>query len=202
MQRRTMLVLLATPAALLGRAVRAQASPPVRVRGEITAVEAAAMTVRERSGATLRIALKPDQSISSVRKLALADLKPGTYVGTATHMTSAGEMVALEVLVFPEAARGTGEGHREWDLAPGSMMTNANVDSVVEHVTGRTMKLSYQGGSQDVSVPEGTPIVTPAPASREDLVVGRKVFAFVQGDAPNFSAARIYVEKDGVVPPM
>lgn len=202
MQRRPMLALLAMPIGLAGRAAMAQPARPVRIRGEITAVAATSLTVLERSGATVRIALKPDVSVASVRRLALADIKPGTYIGTATHRTAAGGMVALEVLVFPEAARGTGDGFREWDLAPGSMMTNANVDSVVEHVAGRTMKLSYRGGSQEVSVPEGTPVVTPAPASREDLVVGRKVFAFVQGDAPDFSAARIYVEKDGVAPPM
>lgn len=202
MQRRLMLILLATPGGLLGRAALAQASRPIRVRGEITAVDASTLTVLDRSGTTMKIALKPELSVSCVKKLALADIKAGTYIGTATRKAPSGELVALEVLVFPESGRGTGEGHYEWDLAPGSMMTNANVDTVVQQVDGRTMKLSYKGGSKDVSVPEGTPVVTPAPASRDDLVVGRKVFAFVQGAAPDYSVARIFVEKDGIAPPM
>lgn len=202
MQRRQMLILLATPVGLLGRGALAQPSHPIRVRGEITAVDATTLTVLDRSGTTIKIALKPDQAVASVRKLTLADIKPGSYVGTASKPTPSGELVALEVLVFPEAARGTAEGHSDWDLVPGSLMTNANVDALVEQVAGRTMKLSYKGGTKDVSVPEGTPIVTPASATRDDLVVGRKVFAFVQGEAPAFSASRIYVEKDGVAPPM
>lgn len=202
MQRRLMLMLLAAPAGLLLQSAYGQGSRPVRIRGEITAVDATTLTVLDRSGTTFNIALRPDQFVGSVKKLALSDIKPGSFIGTATRTTPAGELVALEVLVFPEAARGTGEGHYEWDLAPGSMMTNANVDTVVDQVSGRTLKLSYKGGSKDVLVPESAPVVTPAPASHDDLIVGRKVFAFAQGEPPNVSAPRIYVEKDGVAPPM
>jgi hypothetical protein len=120
MQRRLMLVLLAAPAGLLLQSAHGQASRPVRIRGEITAVDATTLTVLDRSGTTVRIVLKPDQFVGSVKKLALSDIKPGSFIGTATRTTPAGELVALEVLVFPEAARGTGEGHYDWDLAPGA----------------------------------------------------------------------------------
>jgi hypothetical protein len=72
----------------------------------------------------------------------------------------------------------------------------------VTDVNGRTMKLSYKGGSKEVTVPEDVPVVTPAPASRSDLLVGKKVFVIAQGDPSHLSASRIYVEKDGVAPPM
>ena len=104
--------------------------------------------------------------------------------------------------MFPEAGRGTGEGHYEWDLAPGSMMTNANVDTVVKSVNGRTLKLSYKGGSKEITVPANAPVVTPTTASRTDLVAGKKVFVIANGDPANLTAARVYVEKDGVAPPM
>ncbi|MDB5947185.1 MAG: hypothetical protein JWQ33_2211, partial [Ramlibacter sp.] len=145
---------------------------------------------------------KPDQAVGSVKNIALSDIKPGSFIGTATKTMPDGSLVAVEVLVFPEAARGTGEGHYAWDLMPGAMMTNANVETVMSGVNGRTMKLTYKGGSKEVTVPENVPVVTPSTATRADLLVGKKVFVVAEGEAPNFRAARIVVEKDGVAPPM
>jgi hypothetical protein len=189
-------------AAFIGGQVLAQVPTPVRIRGEIAAIDANTLTVQRKSGGTVKLAIKPDQTISSVKNLALADIKPGSFIGTATKTAADGKLVALEVLVFPEAARGTGEGHYEWDLAPGSMMTNANVDTVAAGVNGRNLKLSYKGGSKEVMVPESTPVVTPAPATRADLIVGKKVFVIAHGEPSNLSVTRVYVEKDGVAPPM
>jgi hypothetical protein len=107
------------------------------------------------------------------------------------------------VLVFPEAARGTGEGHYAWDLSPNSTMTNANVDQVVTGTSGRDLKLSYKGGSNSVTVPDGVPVVTFAPAARTDLISGKKVFIVANPvKGTEFAASRVVVEKDGVAPPM
>ena len=201
MQFRAMLLALAAFSAVICSQVAAQAPAPVRIRGELTAVDADSITVQRKAGGTVKIGVKPDQTVSAVKKLALSDVKPGSYVGIATK-NSGGKLVALEVLVFPEAGRGTSEGHFEWDLAPGSMMTNANVDTVVETVDGRNLKLSYKGGTKEITVPANAPVVTPTSASRADLVPGKKVFVIANGDASNMSAVRVYVEKDGVAPPM
>ncbi len=181
---------------------QSDAQKPTRIRGQIVATDATSLTVHRRSGDTVKIALKPDQAVSAVRNLKLADIKPGSFIGTATKTDAIGKLVAIEVLVFPESARGTGEGHYEWDLLPGGMMTNANVDTVLDGVNGRTIKLSYKGGSREVMVPENIPVVTPIAATRADLLVGKQVFVVANGPADGLSAARIYVEKDGVVPPM
>jgi hypothetical protein len=201
MQFRPLLLVLATSTALFATAVTAQQPAPVRIRGELVSVDATSMTVKRKAGGDVKIAIKPDQTVSAVKKIALADIKPGSFIGTATK-NSGGKLVAMEVLVFPESGRGTGEGHYEWDLAPGSMMTNANVDTVLSGVDGRTLKLSYKGGTKEVTVPADAPVVTPTTASRSDLVPGKKVFVVANGDPANLSAARIYVEKDGVAPPM
>ena len=177
---RNALLAIATSAALICSQSFAQAPTPVRIRGEITAVDATTLTVRRQGGETVQIALKPDQAVGSVKKLMLADVAPGSFIGTATKTTPDSKLIAMEILVFPEAARGSGEGHYPWDLAPGSMMTNANVDAVVA----------------------GVVVVTPAPASRADLLVGKRVFMIATGVSPNLSAGRITVEKDGVAPPM
>jgi hypothetical protein len=193
---------IAAAALLASAAVQARDAAPVRIRGEILAVDATVLTVRHTSGETVKIALAPDQAVGAVKNVKLADIKKGVFIGTATKLGPDGNQVAVEVLVFPESARGTGEGHYAWDLLPGSMMTNANVDTVMSGVHGRTLHLSYKGGAKDVVVPENTPVVTFAPATRADLVAGKKVFVVAKEASTGLSATRIVVEKDGVAPPM
>jgi hypothetical protein len=194
--------ILAAAAAIVSSQAFAQAPAPTRIRGDIVAVDATTLTVHRRSGDIVKIAIKPDQAVGALKNIKLADIKQGSFIGTASKPGPDGKQVAVEVLVFPEAARGTGEGNYAWDLLPGSMMTNANVDTVMQGVSGRTLKLSYKGGSNEVTVPDNVPVVTPVAAARADLVPGKKVFVVATGDAANLSAARIFVEKDGVAPPM
>lgn len=191
-------------ALLLGAVVISSnaADAPVRIRGQIAAVDATSITVKSREGETVKLAVAADHAISAVKNLQLADIKKDSYIGTATKAGPNGTLQAVEVLVFPEAARGTGEGHYAWDLLPGSMMTNANVEASLDSVNGRTLKLAYKGGVKEVTVPAGTPVVTMAPASRTDLIVGKKVFVIATDSASGMKAGRIVVEKDGVVPPM
>jgi hypothetical protein len=169
--------LIAGAVLIASSAAFAQEAPaPTRIRGEITAVDANTVTVKRRgSGDVLKIALKSDVNVGAVKNIQLADIKQGAFIGTATETGADGKLTALEVVVFPEAARGTGEGHYAWDLMPGSMMTNANVDTVASGVKGRVLTLSYKGGSKEVTVPDATPVVTFAPAMRADLIVGADV---------------------------
>ena len=189
-------------AALISTTSFAEAPAPTRIRGEIVGMDATTLTVHRRSGDTVKITIKPDQPINALKNIKLTDIKQGSFIGAATKTGVDGKLTAVEVVVFPEEARGTGEGHYAWDLLPGSMMTNANVDTVMQGVNGRTVKLSYKGGSKEVTVPEKVPVVTPIPAARTDLVAGKKVFIVANGSVDKLSASRIFVEKDGVAPPM
>ena len=194
---------LCAAAALLTSAGASAQDAPTRIRGEITAVDAGTITIKRRgSGDVIKMALKSDVNVGAVKNIALAAIKKDAFIGTATETGADGKLTALEVLVFPDAARGTGEGHYAWDLLPGSMMTNANVDMVASGVQGRVLTLSYKGGSQEVTVPENTPVVTFAPAMRADLIVGKKVFVIATGSSASYMASRVVVEKDGVAPPM
>lgn len=194
---------IAAAALTASAAAFAQDVPPTRIRGDIVAVDASTLTVKRKgSGDIVKIALKSDVAVGAVKNVKLADIDKGAFIGTATETGADGKLTALEVLVFPEAARGTGEGHYAWDLMPGSMMTNANVDTVASGVNGRVLTLSYKGGSKEVTVPESTPVVTFAPAMRADLIVGKKVFVIASGSSSNYMASRVMVEKDGVAPPM
>ena len=175
---------------------------PERIRGDIVSFSGNTLTVHRRSGETVTIAMSDASKVSAVKAIQLADIKPGSYVGAAATPGPDGKLTAKEVLVFPDAARGTGEGHYAWDLGPQSSMTNANVDQVVQGTSGRDLKLSYKGGSNSVTVPENVPVVTFAPATHDDLKPGKKVFVVASPAGSDFAAQRIVVEKDGVAPPM
>jgi hypothetical protein len=130
-------------------------------------------------------------------------VKQGAFVGIASLKGPDGVQNALEVLVFPESARGSNEGHYPWDLQPESMMTNATVATVAAAGDGQTLTLKYKDGTQDIRVKPGIPIVTFAPGDRADVKVGAKVFlGAAKGADGGLTATRILVGKDGMTPPM
>jgi len=142
--------------------------------------------------------------VVGVEKASLADIKEGSYVGSAAMPQPDGSQKALEVHIFPEAMRGTGEGHRPWDLRPQSTMTNANVEQVVTGVDGHTLSVKYKDGEKKLVVPPDTPIVTYVPGDKSELKPGAKIFiaaAAKQADG-SLQAPRVNYGKDGLTPPM
>jgi hypothetical protein len=194
--------LAATWIGLAVTAATAQA-PRSHIRGTIQTVGDNALTVKTRDGQTVAVTLKQPLTVSAMKRLDISAIRSGTFIGTAAGPGPNGELVAMEVVVFPESLRGTGEGNYGWDLAPGSSMVNANISAVVESNDGRDLTLSYKGGSTKVLVPPDAPIVAPVPADRADLKPGAPVFFTPMREADgSLSAARIVVGKDGVAPPM
>jgi hypothetical protein len=196
---------VAAAALMMTGAAFAQApdAKPARIRGDIVSTSDDTITIHRRSGDTVTVDIKKETPVAALRNIGLSDIKPGSYVGTAAMTGTDGKLTATEVVVFPEALRGAGEGHYAYDLSPNSTMTNANVDQVVTGTNGHDLKLSYKGGSNTITVPEGVPVVTLAPATHADLVAGKKIFVLaapVKGS--EFKGLQVVVEKDGVVPPM
>ncbi len=174
---------------------------PERIRGDVVSFSGETLVVHRKSGDNAKINVKPDVGVSAFKPAKLADAKVGTYVGTPAITGSDGKQVATALIVFPEAARGTAEGHFPYDFGPASTMTNANVDAVVTGTKGRELSMSFKGGTTSVIVPENVPVVTPVPASRADLVPGKKVFLVVTPGAGGvYDAHVLFVEKDGMVP--
>jgi hypothetical protein len=174
---------------------------PERIRGEIVSFKGEILTVHRTAGDTVTIDVKPNVGVSSFKPAMLSDAKPGTYVGTPAITHSNGKLIATSMIIFPEAARGTAEGHFQYDFGPKSTMTNANVVSVVTGSSGRELHLSYKGGTSTVTVPTNVPVVTPVPASKEDLIKGKKVFLVVTPtNSGVYDAQVLFVEKDGIVP--
>ncbi len=191
-------------ATILGLSFTASAqTTAVRLRGAITAIDGKSVTIAGRDGTAANVKLADNWTVNLVTPLTLADIKQGSFVGIASTGTDA-DRTALEVLVFPEAMRGTGEGHYAWDLQPKSMMTNASVATVASTAEGQTLKLDYKGGgTQTIKVKPGTPIVTFQPGQQSDAKVGAKVFVIAQRAADGtMTAARLAVGKDGLTPPM
>lgn len=185
------------------------AAPTVRLRGTIEKVDATTLTVRERSGELLTLVRPADMAVTEVVPMSLADIKPGSFVGTAAMPQSDGSQMALEVLVFPESARGSGEGHFPWDLQPQSTMTNATVaDLAVAPATvpgGQKLTLRYKDGEKVVIVPANVPVVTFKPGKGDEnalLVPGARVLVTAQEKDAKPTALRVLVGRNGFAPPM
>ena len=184
-------------------AATATAQVPIRVRGSIAKVSGSALTIVSRDNSTVEVRLADNAVVTAVVPAALSDIKAGQFVGVAALPGPNGIFRAQEVLIFPEAARGTEEGHYPWDLSPGSTMTNATVDDMVERVEGPILTLKHKGGTVKMEVPTDVPIVTFAPGDRSMLKTGAHVFIPGQQRSDGVVAAgRVLVGKDGLVPPM
>ena len=93
-------------------AVAQQPPSPTRVRGTIEAVEGDMVAVKSRSGEDFKLRMAGDMRLVGIVKISLSDIKVGSFVGTTTVPGPDGSQNAVEVHVFPEEMRGTGEGSR------------------------------------------------------------------------------------------
>ncbi len=182
----------------------AQQPATFRIRGTVTAFDGQALQVKSREGHDVMIHVADNTKVNVLLPIKLGDIKQGNFVGVTALQNGPGNTLqALEVHLFPESLRGTGEGHYAWDLEPGSSMTNANVDAVVDVNDGKALVLSYKGGNQKIIVPLDVPIVTFIPADKSLLTAGAKILVIAQkSDDGNLTALRISVGKDGMKPPM
>lgn len=184
-------------------AIAQQAPVPTRVRGAVESVDAETMTVKARSGEIFKLRMAGDLRVSGVVKADLADIKPGSFIGATTVPGPNGAHDAVEIHIFPESMRGTGEGSRAWDLGPNSTMTNATVDQSVASNDGSTVTVKYKGGEKVITVTTKTKVVTYVPADKSDLKEGAKIIAFGKTlPDGSFQTSRITVGRDGITPPM
>jgi hypothetical protein len=182
----------------------AQKAPtPSRIRGTVENANGDMLTVKSRSGGDVKLHMNGDTKVYGITKVSLADVKVGSFIGTTTVPGTDGSPNAVEVHVFPEDMRGTGEGSRPYDLRPNSTMTNATVAQAVAGNDGQTLTIKYKDGEKKVSVSPDTPVVTYVPADKTDLKAGAKIIAFVkQLPDGSFESNRISVGRDGLTPPM
>lgn len=188
------------------------ASPPINVRGTIAQVDGNTIDIKERDGGVAKIQLADNAKIVSVAKASLSDVKPGSFIGTAATPGTDGKLQAIEVHIFPESMRGTGEGNRAWDLTPKSSMTNGTVaqksnkveNNKVNSVEGNDVTVNFNGGTKIVTVTSDTKVVTLVPGDRSELKPNAKIFIPAATRTPDgaLEANRVTVGKDGIPPPM
>ena len=175
----------------------------VRVRGVVVSLDGSKLVVQSKDGANIPITLKDNFAALATVKATMADIKPGTFIGTATVTQPDSSLRSVEVVVFADPLRGLAEGHYPWDLGASSMMTNATVANAVQGVDGQTVTVTYKGGEKKIAIPANVPVVELEPGDKSGVTAGAAVFvpADKQADGSLLSGAVIY-GKDGVVPPM
>jgi hypothetical protein len=184
-------------------AIAQQPPTPSRVRGTIESVDGDVIAVKSRGGEDVKLHMTGDIRVVGIVRISLADIKVGSFIGATTVPGPDGADNAVEVHVFPEDMRGTGEGSRPYDLRPNSTMTNATVAESVVGTDGHTLMIKYKDGEKKILVSPETPVVTYVPGDKSDLKAGAKVIAFVKPlPDGSFETNRISVGRDGLTPPM
>ena len=202
----TKLLLAGALLALLISPAGAQQAPqgtPTRIRGTIEKLDGQALTVKSREGQTETITLADNVAVAYLVKKNVGDIKPGDYIASTGIKGTDGKLHAIEVRIFPESLRGVGEGQYPWDLKPDSVMTNATVGTITQAPQGNVIKVSYKGTETEYTVDPTTPIFANATGDRSLLVPDAAVFVIAsKHDDGKLTSTRLYVEKDGVKPPM
>ena len=190
--------------ALVCFAPPASAQETVRVRGTIDRVEGPVYVIKNREGAEVRLTVTDNPLFVAIVKSSMADIKPGMFVGSTGMTQPDGSQRAIEVHIFPESMRGTGEGHYDWDLKPNTKMTNANVEQTVAGTDGPILSVKYKDGEKKLMVTPETAVVTYVTGSKDDLKPGIKVFVGAAKKQPDgtVQTPRITYGKDGLTPPM
>ena len=196
--------LAASGFALVCLALPASAQETVRIRGTIESIDGPVFVVKNRDGAELKLTVTDKPLFVAIVKATMADIKPGMFVGSTGVTQPDGSQKAIEVHIFPESMRGTGEGHYDWDLKPQTKMTNANVEQTVAGVDGQMLSVKYKDGEKKVLVTPETAVVTYVTGARDDLKPGIKIFVGAAKKQPDgtVQTPRITYGKDGLTPPM
>ena len=178
------------------------ADDTVRIRGTIERVEGPVYVVKNRDGAELKLTVTDNPLYVAIAPSNMADIKPGMFVGSAGTMQPDGVQKAIEVHIFPESMRGTGEGHYDWDLKPQTKMTNGNVEQTVAGVDGPLLSVKYKDGEKKLVVTPETVVVTYVPGNKEDLKPGTRIFVGAAKKQPDgtLQTPRITYGRDGAGP--
>jgi hypothetical protein len=180
----------------------ASAQESIRVRGTIERIEGPVYVVKNRDGAEVKLTVTDNPQFVAIAPSKIADIKPGMFVGSAGTMQPDGTQKAIEVHIFPESMRGIGEGHYDWDLKPGTKMTNGNVEQSVAAVDGPILSVKYKDGEKKLLVTPETVVVTYVMGSKDELKPGTKIFVAAAKKQPDgtVQTPRITYGRDGAGP--
>jgi hypothetical protein len=194
-------ILAALSFTLICLALPASAQEITRIRGTIDRIEGPVYVIKSRDGTELKLTLTDNPLFVAIAPATMADIKPGMFVGSAGMMQPDGTQKAIEVHIFPESMRGTGEGHYDWDLKPASKMTNGNVEQTVAGVNGPVLSVKYKDGEKKLMVTPETVVVTYVAGNKDEVKPGTKVFVAAKKQADGtYQAPRITYGRNGAGP--
>jgi hypothetical protein len=202
MQNTIRLAIAVVGISLFGAASPVSAQETVRIRGIIERVEGPVYIVKNRDGAEMKLTVTDNPLFVAIAPSTMADIKPGMFVGSAGTMQPDGTQKAIEVHIFPESMRGTGEGHYDWDLKPQTKMTNANVEQTVAATDGQILSVKYKDGEKKLLVTPETVVVTYVAGNKDDLQPGTKIFVGAAKRQPDgtLQTPRITYGRNGAGP--
>jgi hypothetical protein len=194
--------MFAASLALICIVLPASAQDTVRIRGTIERIEGPVYVVKNRDGTELKLTLTDNPLFVAIVPAKMSDIKPGMFVGSAGMMQPDGTQKAIEVHIFPESMRGTGEGHYDWDLLPKSKMTNASVEHAVDSVDGQVLSVKYKDGEKKLLVTPETVVVTYEIGKKDEVQPGTKIFVAAAKKQPDgtVQAPRITYGRNGQAP--
>ena len=174
-----------------------------RVVGTVDKLDGNNLMVKANDGQPVTVVLDDNAAVFGVEKRTLADIKPGDYLASGGVKGTHGKIHALEVRIFPETLRGTGEGQRAWDAKPDGVMTNATVGTVSQSPEGGVIHVKYKEGESEFTVGPEVQIVAYVAGDRSLLKPGAAIFTVAQKKPDGtLTTGRVTAEKNGVKPPL
>src|SRR5499427_8254893 len=203
MKKTKLSIAIALFSAVATTAAFAQQPQTTRLRGVIEKLDGRTMLAKSAKGEALKLNLGEKVLVVAVVKAAATDIKEGLYIGSGAMPQPDGSQKALEVHIFAESMRGTGEGHRPWDGAPDSTMTNGTVGAAVAGVDGPVVTVEYKDGEKKIIIGPDVPIVRYEIADTGAITPGAPFTAVATGKAADgsFDVSRINVGRNGASPP-
>jgi hypothetical protein len=199
----TRTIRLVLAGAIIAASCSAATAQTMRMSGTIENADGNVLSLKSNDGAEVKLTLTENAMIIAVVKASVADIKEGTFLGSAAMPQPDGSQKALEVHIFPEQMRGAGEGHRPYAPVPSSTMTNgAASGATVAGVDGSTIVVRYKDGEKKIVIPPDAPIVRYEIGNKSDLTAGARFTVLAATKKPDgtLEANRINVGRDGVVP--
>ena len=191
---------LAVPAAL---AQAPSEGTRVRVAGTVDKLDDNKLTVDTKGSQPVTVVLADNAAVFGVEKRTVADIKPGDYLASGGVKGTDGKIHAVEVRIFPESLRGTGEGQRPWDARPDGVMTNATVGTVSHSPEGGVIHVKYKEGESEFTVGSEVPVLAYVAGDRSLLKPGAAVFTIAEKKPDGtLMTGRVTAEKNAVKPPM
>jgi len=199
----TRTIRLVLAGAIIAASCSAATAQTMRMSGTIEKADGNVLSLKSSAGAEVKLTLTENAMIIAVVTASMADIKEGTFLGSAAMPQPDGSQKALEVHIFPEQMRGTGEGHRPYAPVPNGTMTNgAASGATAAGVDGSTMVVKYKDGEKKIVVPPDAPILRYEIGNKGDLKAGARFTVLAATKKPDgtLEANRINVGRDGVVP--